>query len=186
MKSIKFFLAMLLMGVAFVSCSDDNDDPKTDDQPTHGKFEIKISVADGAEDQLKVLNSFVECIKDNKGTYETKNISFSSSWKTQSLPYELPFNGYIKVIQEVKGNANLTEKSEYKVGLKIDLKVYSTGSDEDDIYDFKEFNENTVYEIEADQLREAYPDTLTLNYSIDAKGVVSINMKPSDKYPIIN
>ena len=66
MKSIKFFLAMLLMGVAFVSCSDDNDDPKTDDQPTYAKYDITITSADGAEDQKKVMNTFVTYQHDNQ------------------------------------------------------------------------------------------------------------------------
>ena len=180
MKSIKFFLAMLLMGVAFVSCSDDNDDPKTDNQPTHARYEITISPADGAEDQLKVMNTFVTYQHDNQNNYDTRNISFSSKWNTKGFLYDLPHSGFIKVVHEVKENANLTEKSEYKIGLKIDLKVYSTDSDEDYVHNFKVFNENTVYELEADQLREAYPDTLTLNYSIDAKGVVSITSVYAD------
>jgi hypothetical protein len=186
MKSIKFFLAMLLMGVAFVSCSDDNDDPKTDDQPTYAKYDITITSADGAEDHKKVMNTFVTTPSDNQGNYSTKNISPTASWNAKSVPYALPYSGYIKVVQEVKDNADLTQKSEYKVGLKSDLKVYSTGSDEDDIHDFKEFNENTVYEIEDDNIRKAYPDTLTLNFSIDAKGVVSIEKVQNSVFPIIN
>ena len=45
---------------------------------------------------------------------------------------------------------------------------------------------NNFYEIEADNIRKAYPDTLTLNFSIDAKGVVSIEQVQNLDFPIIN
>lgn len=159
-------------GLLFVSC--DFDDDSDSSVATKCNYEITVSVSDGAVDQQDLITTVVT-FPNYDGEIQTKNISFANSWKaTLASPItKLPVKGVITIKQSLKEGVDHSKKEEYKLGLSYKLVVFSMDA-KDNIVDKEDEDESNNLTVPANNLNKLYPETITLRFSVDAKGEVSI------------
>lgn len=173
LRNFKVFLAFMAMSI-FVACDKDNDDPMLT-VATQCNYKLTVSVADGAEDQKQVLSTIVT-FPDHNGEMQTKNISYSNSWSaTPAVPIaSLPAEGVITITQNLKENVDWEQKEEYNVGISFKLTAYSMNSEEE-VMDTKDLEESMLFTIPSENMAILYPETITLRFSVDANGNVSVS-----------
>ena len=73
----------------------------------------------------------------------------------------------------MKEGVDLSAKEEYKVGIRYKLYVYSMDAEESVVkYDIKQEEFNEV--VPAENMPLMYPETITLKFTVDAQGEVTI------------
>ena len=177
LKNFKMYVALMAMSVAFVSCDKEGDANGDNSKPlvaTQCSYSLTVAVADGAEDQNSVMSTVVS-YPNYDGAMTTKNISFATEWNsTLSSPITtLPAEGVITIVRNVKEGVDLSAKEEYKVGIRYKLYVYSMDAEESVVkYDIKQEEFNEV--VPAENMPLMYPETITLKFTVDAQGEVTI------------
>lgn len=179
LKNFKTYVALMVMSLAFAfaSCDregDNNDNSTKPVEATQWNYKLTVDVADGAEDQRAVMNTIVS-LPNHNGEMQTKNLSLATEWSftPSSCIGTLPAEGVITITQNVKEDVDLSTKEEYKVGIRYKLYIYSMNAEEGIVeYDIKE--SETFEVVPAENMTHLYPETTTLRYAVDAKGVVTI------------
>ncbi|MGI6370321.1 MAG: hypothetical protein GX372_01775 [Ignavibacteria bacterium] len=172
MKNFKVFLALIAIGIFFVACNEENNLKSS--VATKCKYELTVSVADEAIDQKQIITTVVT-FPNYDGEIQTQDISNAKTWKTtQELPIlTLPAEGVITIKQSLKDGVDFSQKKEYQVGLSYRFVVFSMDSD-DNIIDITDREETLYSTIPVENINKVYPDTTTIKFFVDAKGVVSI------------
>lgn len=182
MKTNKIFFAALTllcvmtMTIMTTACSSDNDpqDPQ-DTKATQCTFVLTLKPGTGADDQQSIVKT-VCTFPDSNGKNKTEELSDLNKELVirpgVSLK-PLPYTGTITITQTLREDADFTQKPSYKIGLSYSLLVNSLYPD-NKIEDSKGYQADSHSTVPADKLKQIYPKTVTLKFTVDDKGVVAI------------
>ncbi len=177
LKNFKTYVVLLVVGLALAGCDKKNDNNDEITRPmvaTQWNYKLTVDVADGAEDQREVMNTMVS-LPSHNGEMQMKDLSLTTEWSFTPSSHigTLPAEGVITITQNVKAGVDLSTKDEYKIGISYKLYVYSMDAEEGVVeYDIKECENFEV--VPAEHMNNLYPETTTLRFAVDAKGVVTI------------
>lgn len=173
MMTLAAVFCCALVSTLFTSCSKDDDSPADKGTPTY-TFKLKIKAGNGADDQQDVVKTVVT-IPGNNGVPETHVFSeYAEDMELKSGNFnELPATCTITIDESLLPDVDIAQKEKYSVGLYYKLEVTSTDAN-GGVLDYKGTEEDPSMTVSADNLSKLYPKTITLKFSVDKNGRISL------------
>ena len=174
MKTIAAVICCAVISTVFTACT------KSDDNPVGGKtikynYKLTVKSATDADDQQDIVKTIATTPNyDGKMADE----EFSEFVEDLTIKPVLPFttvpgSNTITINETIRTDADLTQKTEYNLGLYIKLEVTST-DENDGVIDYKEYENDTKVLIKTENLNNVYPQATTLKFDVDKNGKITI------------
>ena len=174
MMTLAAVLCCALTTTSFMACSSDDDDPVEEKTVVKYTYKLTIEPATDADDQQDIVKTIINS-PNNKG--EMNPHEFSSYTDLLILSpgsnlTEVPASHTITIDETLIPDVNLTKES-YKLGLSYKLEVTSFDKN-DGVIDYKGKGNDSRITVPAANLGKIYPKTITLKFSVDEKGQISL------------